>query len=32
VKSFIESHGEPPPGVNFSSVKVFNLRKAQAKD
>ena len=32
VKSFIESHGEPPPGVNFSSVKVFNLRKAQSKE
>lgn len=27
VKSFIEGHGEPPPGVNFSSRKVFNLRK-----
>jgi len=26
VKSFIDGHGEPPPGVNFSSVKVFNLR------
>jgi hypothetical protein len=28
VKSFIEGHGEPPPGVNFSSVRVFNLRKS----
>jgi hypothetical protein len=27
VKSYIEGHGEPPPGVNFSSRKVFNLRK-----
>jgi len=27
VKSFIEGHGEPPPGVNFSSRKVFNLHK-----
>jgi hypothetical protein len=26
VKSFVESNGQPPPGVNFSSVKVFNLR------
>jgi predicted NAD/FAD-binding protein len=32
VKSFIESHGEPPPGVNFSSTRVFNLRKAQSKE
>ena len=32
VKSFIASHGEPPPGVNFSSVKVFNMRKAQSKE
>jgi hypothetical protein len=29
VKSFIEAAGEPPPGVNFSSVRVFNLRKAR---
>lgn len=29
VKSFIEAHGAPPPGVNFSSTRVFNLRKAQ---
>lgn len=26
VKSFVEGHGAPPPGVNFSSIKVFNLR------
>lgn len=26
VKSYIEGHGVPPPGVNFSSIKVFNLR------
>jgi hypothetical protein len=32
VKSFIESNGAPPPGVNFSSTRVFNLRKAQAKE
>lgn len=29
VKSYIEANGAPPPGVNFSSTKVFNLRKAQ---
>lgn len=28
VKSFIEGNGAPPPGVNFSSVQVFNFRKA----
>lgn len=27
VKSYIEGHGEPPPGVNFSSRSAFNLRK-----
>jgi hypothetical protein len=32
VKSYIEANGAPPPGVNFSSTKVFNMRKAQAKD
>lgn len=32
VKSFIEEHGEPPPGVNFSSTRVFNFRKAQSKE
>lgn len=26
VKSYIESTGEPPPGVNFSSNSVFNFR------
>lgn len=28
VKSFVEGHGIPPPGVNYSSVKVFNFRKS----
>lgn len=28
VRSFIEGNGAPPPGVNFSSIQVFNLRKA----
>lgn len=32
VKSYIEENGEPPPGVNFSSTRVFNFRKAQAKE
>jgi hypothetical protein len=31
VKSFIEAHGEPPPGVNFNSVSVFNFRKNKPK-
>ena len=25
-KSFVEGHGEPPPGVTYSTVRVFNLR------
>jgi hypothetical protein len=32
VKSFIEANGAPPPGVNFSSTRVFNLRKALPKE
>ena len=32
VKSYIEANGAPPPGVNFSSTRVFNLRKAQLKE
>lgn len=32
VKSFVEGHGVPPPGVNFSTVQVFNLRKSTAKE
>ena len=32
VKSYIEANGAPPPGVNFSSTRVFNLRKAQNKE
>ncbi len=31
-KSYIEANGAPPPGVNFSSTRVFNLRKAQNKE
>lgn len=27
VKSFIDANGAPPPGVNFKTVKVFNLRR-----
>jgi hypothetical protein len=26
VKSYVEGHGVPPPGVNYSSIQVFNLR------
>lgn len=26
VKSFIEAHGAPPPGVDFAALQVFNLR------
>jgi len=32
VKSYIEAHGAPPPGINFSSTKVFNFRKTQNKE
>jgi ABC-type Zn uptake system ZnuABC Zn-binding protein ZnuA len=28
VRSYIEASGEPPPGVNFKSVSVFNFRKS----
>lgn len=31
VKSFIETEGAPPPGINFSSTSVFNFRKATKK-
>ena len=27
IKSFVEGHGEPPPGVTYASRTVFNLRK-----
>lgn len=32
VKSFIEANGEAPPGINFSTNRVFNFRKAQKKE
>jgi hypothetical protein len=32
VKSYVEGHGVPPPGVNFSSVQVFNFRKTTPKE
>jgi len=32
VRSFIDAHGAPPPGVNFSTARVFNFRKAQKKE
>lgn len=28
VRSYIEAAGEPPPGVNYKSVSVFNFRKS----
>lgn len=31
-KSFIEANGAPPPGVNFSTFRSFNLRAAGAKE
>jgi hypothetical protein len=31
VKSFVAAHGEPPPGVNYGTIRVFNLRKSQTK-
>lgn len=27
VKSYIDANGAPPPGVNFSSTRVFNFRR-----
>lgn len=27
VKSYIDAYGAPPPGVNFGSTRVFNLRQ-----
>jgi hypothetical protein len=32
VKSYVDAHGVPPPGVDYSSVRVFNFRKSAAKD
>lgn len=32
VKKYIEDNGQPPPGVNFSSRRVFNLRSAKPKE
>lgn len=32
VKSYVEANGVPPPGVKFSSTRVFNFRKTQAKE
>lgn len=26
VESFVNAHGEPPPGVNYTRTSVFNLR------
>ena len=27
VKSYVEAHGAPPPAINYSTVRVFNLRQ-----
>lgn len=32
VRAFIDEYGEPPPGVNFSSMKTFSVRKARNVD
>jgi len=29
VKAFIDEDGKPPPGVNFSSYRVFNVRETK---
>ena len=29
VKAYVEGHGAPPPGINFSSYRVFNLRASK---
>lgn len=31
VKSYVDAHGAPPPGVDYATVRVFNFRKAAAK-
>lgn len=31
VRSYLESHGEIPPGINYNTVRVFNFRKNQAR-
>lgn len=31
VRSHVEAHGEIPPGVNYSTVKVFNFRRNQSR-
>lgn len=32
VKSFVEAHGTPPPGVDYATVRVFNFRKTATKE
>jgi hypothetical protein len=32
IASHLETHGELPPGVKFSTVKVFNFRKPQNRE
>lgn len=32
VTSYVEAHGAPPPGINYSSIKCFNLRTTTPKE
>lgn len=32
VKAYVETHGAPPPGVNFSTYRKFNLRASRKDD
>lgn len=31
VRSYLEAHGEVPPGINYNTVRVFNFRKNQTR-
>ena len=31
VRSYLEAHGEVPPGINYNTVRVFNFRKNQVR-
>lgn len=32
VREFVDAHGQPPPGVNFSGYRVFNVREVKNDD
>lgn len=32
VKGFVDEHKAPPPGIDFSSVQVFNLREGHTEE